>query len=219
MIQGWETFFEEELTKDDFQHFLSFIRATFATGEKIYPPIGKVFRAFQELEAKDVKVVLIGQDPYHQPGQAMGLCFSVPEGVMWPPSLRNIFKELEDDVGVTRTSGDLSGWAKQGVLLLNAYLIVKEGQPLSLATKENDAFTEDVIRYLNGLDQPIVFLLWGGFAKRYAPLLTNPNHLVLKAAHPSPLSANRGGFFGTRPFSKINRYLENHHISPIDWSK
>ena len=149
----------------------------------------------------------------------MGLCFSVPEGVMWPPSLRNIFKELEDDVGVTRTSGDLSGWAKQGVLLLNAYLIVKEGQPLSLATKENDAFTEDVIRYLNSLDQPIVFLLWGGFAKRYAPLLTNPNHLVLKAAHPSPLSANRGGFYGTRPFSKINRYLENHHISPIDWSK
>ncbi|MGM9813655.1 MAG: uracil-DNA glycosylase [Candidatus Enteromonas sp.] len=219
MIQGWETFFEEELKKDDFQHFLSFIRATFATREKIYPPKGKVFRAFQELEAKDVKVVLIGQDPYHQPGQAMGLCFSVPEGVMWPPSLRNIFKELEDDVGVTRTSGDLCGWAKQGVLLLNAYLIVKEGQPLSLATKENDAFTEDVIRYLNDLNQPIVFLLWGGFAKRYSSLLHNPNHLVLKAAHPSPLSANRGGFFGTRPFSKINRYLENHHISPIDWSK
>ena len=151
----------------------------------------------------------------------MGLSFSVPKGTPLPPSLQNIYKEMSEDLGITRDprSGDLTGIAREGVLFLNAYLAVKRGIPLSLADPKFLEFTGDVITYLDHLEQPLVFILWGGFARRFAPLIHGSNHLVLQSAHPSPLSANRGGFFGTKPFSKTNAFLVQNGVPPIDWSK
>ncbi len=183
----------------------------------VYPPSDKIFTAFELTPLKKVKVVIIGQDPYHGPGQAMGLCFSVPSGIDVPPSLKNIYTELKDDIGCSiPDSGDLTKWANQGVLLLNTVLTVRAHSPQSHAGIGWEQFTDEVINILNIQNRPIVFLLWGAPAARKAQMLTNPNHLILTAPHPSPLSAYRG-FFGCKHFSKTNDFLTSHGETPIDW--
>lgn len=219
-MENWDSFFERERRKERFRELLSFLDAVYAGEKKVYPPKECVFRAFAVTPLESVRVVLLGQDPYHEPGQAQGLSFSVANGVKAPPSLRNMFKELRDDLGVSRGERtDLIGWAEQGVLLLNVYLTVEEGRALSHASDRYRDFAKDVIDELETLDQPIVYLLWGKFAQSFASRISNPNHLVLQSAHPSPLSANRGGFFGTKPYSKANAFLLAHGESPVDWSK
>jgi len=184
---------------------------------KIYPPGKLIFNAFDHCPAEQTKVVILGQDPYHGPGQAHGLCFSVPEGIEQPPSLQNIFKEINNDLGKpVPTSGNLERWAEQGVLLLNATLTVRAHQAGSHQGKGWEQFTDAVIQAVNAQERPIVYMLWGRPAQSKIPMLTNPKHLVLKAPHPSPLSAYRG-FFGCKHFSKANSFLEEHGIAPIDW--
>ena len=179
-----------------------------------------MYNAFELTEANNVKVVIIGQDPYHQPGQAMGLSFSVPTGVKLPPSLVNVYKEIENDLGLKmRNDGDLTYLAKQGVLLINAYLTVRQGQPLSHHREEYDLFMIDLMHYLDKLDQPIVFMLWGNFAQKFEKYIANPKHFVLKSVHPSPLGANHGGWFGLHQFSRCNDYLIKSGLTPIDWQK
>ena len=183
----------------------------------VFPPSDKIFTAFELTPLNKVKVVIIGQDPYHGPGQAMGLCFSVPSGIEVPPSLKNIYTELHTDIGCTiPNTGDLTKWAQQGVLLLNTVLTVRAHSPQSHAGIGWEQFTDEVINILNKQDRPIVYLLWGTPAAKKAQMLTNPNHLILTAPHPSPLSAYRG-FFGCKHFSKANEYLISHGESPIDW--
>ena len=185
----------------------------------LYPPRPLVFYSCILTKPVVIKVVIIGQDPYHEPNQAMGLSFSVPSSTRLPPSLVNIYKEIENDLGVKmKNDGDLTYLAKQGVLLLNAYLTVRQSEALSHRVGEYDHIMDDVITYINQLPQPIVFLLWGGFAKQYIKKITNPNHLILTSVHPSPLSANRGGWFGNRHFSKTNTFLMSHNLSPIVWA-
>lgn len=219
MISDWKTFFDKVHAEPYSKTLHDFLREEYAS-HVVYPPHDLVFNAFNLTSPKDIKAVIIGQDPYHNPGQAMGLSFSVPEGVPLPPSLINIYKEIENDLGCKMdfNNGDLTCWAKQGVLLLNAYLTVRENVPLSHARKEYDSFIADTMNYLDTLDQPIVFLLWGGFAKKFIPFVKNKNHFVLTSVHPSPLSANRGGWFGKHQFSKANEILISHGASPIDWS-
>ena len=178
-----------------------------------------MFSAFKMTPLDKVKVVIVGQDPYHEPAQAMGLSFSVPKGVPLPMSLINIFKEIESDLHIKMdfSCGDLSGWAQQGVLLLNAFLSVRRGQPLSHRHPGYTQFFEHVLGLLNQLEQPIVFLLWGSFARGYRRLLTNPRHFILESVHPSPLAANRGGWFGNHHFSRANEFLSHHNLEPIDW--
>jgi uracil-DNA glycosylase len=183
-----------------------------------YPPRTLVFNAFNLTPLEEVKVVIIGQDPYHEPQQAMGLAFSVPNGIPLPPSLQNIYKEIDNDLGLKmKGEGDLTYLAKQGVLLLNARLSVRRGIPLSHDVKEYQLFLTDVMELLDRQNQPIVFMLWGNFARSLKKLLQNKNHLILESTHPSPLSANRGGFFNTHQFSRANQYLKDHGLPPIDW--
>ncbi|MCR4829700.1 MAG: uracil-DNA glycosylase [Bacteroidales bacterium] len=185
-----------------------------------YPPGSKIFAAFDNTPFDKVKVVILGQDPYHEPGQAMGLCFSVPSGVAVPPSLVNIIKEINSDIGsnIALTGGDLSGWASQGVLLLNATLTVRAHQAGSHQRHGWEVFTDAAIRELSSRRQGLVFLLWGSYAIAKAQLIDRGKHLVLTAPHPSPLSAYRG-FFGCRHFSKANEYLAAHGVTPIDWTQ
>lgn len=184
----------------------------------IYPPNHLIFNALNTTPLDRVKVVIIGQDPYHGPNQAHGLSFSVQKGVALPPSLRNIFHELHNDLGVKIPKhGDLTHWAEQGVLLLNAVLTVEAAQPTSHQKRGWEEFTDHVIDVLNEKREHIVFILWGAYAQRKGQRIDQNKHLVLKAAHPSPLSANRGGFFGCKVFSKTNNYLKQHGIEPIDW--
>ena len=184
---------------------------------KIFPPADDLFNAFHFTPLKDVKVLLLGQDPYHNVGQAHGLCFSVKKGVDIPPSLVNIYKELHDDLGCTIPNhGCLTKWAEQGVLMLNTVLTVRAHQANSHKDIGWEEFTDAAIMALNSQDRPIVFILWGAPAQRKARMLTNPKHLILKAPHPSPLSAYRG-FFGSKPFSQTNDYLRAHGVEPIDW--
>jgi uracil-DNA glycosylase len=184
----------------------------------IYPPNSLIFNALNTTPIPNVKVVILGQDPYHGPNQAHGLSFSVQKGVALPPSLRNIFHELHSDLGLAIPKhGDLSHWAEQGVLLLNAVLTVEAGQPTSHQKKGWEDFTDQVIDVLNEQCEHIVFILWGAYAQRKGQRIDPNKHLVLKAAHPSPLAANRGGFFGCKVFSKSNNYLKQHGIEPIDW--
>lgn len=184
----------------------------------IYPPNHLIFNALNTTPLDRVKVVIIGQDPYHGPNQAHGLSFSVQKGVASPPSLRNIFHELHNDLGVKIPKhGDLTHWAEQGVLLLNAVLTVEAAQPTSHQKRGWEEFTDHVIDVLNEQREHIVFILWGAYAQRKGQRIDQNKHLVLKAAHPSPLSANRGGFFGCKVFSKTNNYLKQHGIEPIDW--
>lgn len=164
--------------------------------------------------------MIIGQDPYHNPGQAMGLSFSVPQGIAPPPSLINIYKEIESDVGdrMNHANGDLTPWAEQGVLLLNAYLTVREGEPLTHRRPEYESFMAETMRFLDCIDRPIVFMLWGNFAKKYAKDIHSPEHLVLSASHPSPLALSHGGWFGMHLFSQCNDFLAKNGVSPIDWT-
>lgn len=183
----------------------------------IYPPMEKVFTALNYVKYDDVKVVIIGQDPYHEPNQAMGMSFSVPNETQIPPSLVNIFKEIHSDIGIECTkSGDLSRWAKQGILLLNAVLTVRKGQANSHKGFGWENFTSQVVKLLNQRQDPVIFVLWGGNAKSFMPLITNKHHYVLTSAHPSPLSAYNG-FFGCKHFSKINEILTSLNKQPIDW--
>ena len=184
---------------------------------QVFPPADDIFNAFHLTPLSKVKVVIIGQDPYHNYRQAHGLCFSVQKGVAMPPSLINIYQELHDDLGCTMPNhGCLTKWAEQGVLLLNTVLTVRAHQANSHRGIGWEEFTDAAIRVLNEQNRPIVFILWGTPAQRKASMLNNPNHLILKAPHPSPLSAYRG-FFGSRPFSQTNAFLEAHGVAPIDW--
>lgn len=184
----------------------------------IYPPNHLIFNALNTTPLDKVKVVILGQDPYHGPNQAHGLSFSVQKGIALPPSLRNIFHELHSDLGVPIPKhGDLTRWAQQGVLLLNAVLTVEAGQPTSHQKRGWEEFTDHVIDVINEQREHVVFILWGAYAQRKGQRIDQNKHLVLKAAHPSPLSANRGGFFGCKVFSKANNYLKQHGIEPIDW--
>ncbi len=184
----------------------------------IYPPSSLIFNALNTTPLNQVKVVIIGQDPYHGPNQAHGLSFSVQRGVALPPSLRNIFHELHTDLGVPiPRHGDLTHWAEQGVLLLNSVLTVEAGQPTSHQKQGWEDFTDHVIDVLNQQREHIVFILWGAYAQRKGQRIDPNKHLILKAAHPSPLAANRGGFFGCKVFSKSNNYLKQNGIEPIDW--
>ena len=214
---SWDIFFKEVAQKDYAKRLKSFLDEEYSK-HIVYPPRHLVFNAFNLTAPENIKVVIIGQDPYHEPNQAMGLSFSVPSSVRLPPSLINIYKEIESDLGVKmKNDGDLTYLAKQGVLLLNAYLTVRQSEALSHRLPEYEQFMDDVLDYINELPQPIVFLLWGGFAKKYLKKITNPQHHVLTCVHPSPLSANRGGWFGNRHFSKTNAFLKEHNISAIVW--
>ena len=213
---SWDGLLAEEFGKPYYLQLRQFLKQEYNT-QQIFPPMHDIFNALRYTPYENVKAVILGQDPYHEPGQAHGLAFSVKKGVMPPPSLKNIYKELHDDLGVTAPPhGELTEWAKQGVLLLNTALTVRRGQANSHRGKGWETFTDSVIRILNDKPEPLVFLLWGGNAKGKLPLLTNPKHLVLTAAHPSPLSAFNG-FFGCRHFSKANAYLQQNGVAPIDW--
>ncbi|MBM3444954.1 MAG: uracil-DNA glycosylase [Bacteroidetes bacterium] len=218
IAKGWKKALSEEFQKDYFSRITAQLKIEKQSRTRIYPPGSMIFNAFDSTDFNDVKVVIIGQDPYHGPGQANGLSFSVQPGVKPPPSLVNIFKEIESDLGMTmpRNYGDLSAWAKQGVLLLNATLTVRANQPNSHAGLGWHQFTDAVIQKLNQEKEHLVFLLWGNFAKEKGAYIHQKKHLVLKAAHPSPFAADKG-FFGCNHFSKTNQYLIEQGIDPIDW--
>lgn len=214
--QSWEKVLKEELEKEYFKKLLKFVEYEYNT-KTIYPKKNEIFRAFMFTPYDKVKVVILGQDPYHGENQAEGLSFSVPEGVAQPPSLKNIFKELHDDIGCDiPKSGSLVSWAEQGVLLLNAVLTVMKDKAASHKDKGWETFTDAVIKKLNEKDTPVVFILWGGYARSKKKYITNPKHFVIESAHPSPLSAYHG-FFGSKPFSKTNKFLESQKIEPINW--
>lgn len=216
-MQSWDEFFNEVKEKDYSKSLKTFLDEEYKN-KTIYPPREKMFNAFKYCPKNNVKVVIIGQDPYHEEGQAMGLSFSVPVGTKMPPSLVNIYKEIQNEFDIRmKNNGDLTYLAKQGVFLYNVYLSVVKGIALSHKREEYELFAVDLMKYLNNLEQPIVFMLWGGFAKKFAKYITNPNKLVLASSHPSPLAANQGGWFGTGNFKKCNDYLIAHDIKPIDW--
>ena len=213
---SWKEKLAEEFGKPYFQQLAQFVREEYQKFT-IYPPGGKIFNAFDKCPFDKVKVVILGQDPYHGPGQANGLSFSVNDGVALPPSLQNIYKELKSDLGVEPlASGNLERWAQQGVLLLNATLTVRQGSAGSHQGKGWEEFTDVVLRILSEKRDGLVFILWGAYAKRKGALIDRSKHFVIEAAHPSPLSAT-SGFFGSRPFSKANKYLEEKRTTPIEW--
>lgn len=211
----WKEVLKAEFVKPYFDKLREFVNSEYENNV-VYPKYDDLFRALELVKPSEVKVVLLGQDPYHEPNQAHGLAFSVPLSQKTIPcSLRNIFKELHDDLGNDiPTNGNLEMWAKQGVLMLNTVLTVREKTPLSHAKKGWEELTDAIIKYLDSIDRPIVFLLWGSPAKAKANMLNNPKHLILQASHPSFFSANRG-FFGCRHFSKTNDFLESNGISPL----
>jgi uracil-DNA glycosylase len=214
--QSWKNALADEFGKPYFESLVRFLRSEKAAGQTIYPPGSQIFRAFDLTPLNELKVVILGQDPYHGPGQAHGLSFSVSAGVPAPPSLKNIFKEIESDLGV-KMSGypDLEKWARQGVLLLNAVLTVRAGMATSHSKIGWEEFTDAVIRYISGNCEGVVFLLWGNFARSKSALIDRSRHHVLEAAHPSPLA--RGAFFGSRHFSQTNALLSAQGKTPIDW--
>lgn len=215
--QSWKQHVGEEFAKPYFASLVDFVRQEYATNT-CYPPGREIFNAFNLCPFDRVKVVIIGQDPYHEPGQAEGLCFSVKDGVMPPPSLINIFKEIQGDLGKQMPrSGSLRRWAEQGVLLLNATLTVRAHQAASHQRRGWEEFTDACIRALARDRQHVVYMLWGGFARSKASLIDPHNNLILQSVHPSPLSANRGGWFGNHHFSQCNTYLINNNETPIEW--
>lgn len=217
MEKSWKEALKEEFDKTYFEQLALFLKAEKALGKIIYPPGSLFFNAFDKTPFDKIKVVIIGQDPYHNAGQAHGLSFSVPDGVDKPPSLKNIFKELKNDLGIDISStGNLEKWAAQGVLLLNASLSVRQNEPGSHGTKGWLLFTDEVIRKISEQKEGIIFLLWGKFAQEKQSLIDQTKHFVLKAAHPSPLSAHTG-FFGCKHFSKTNELLIKQNKEPIDW--
>lgn len=213
----WENLLKDETEKEYFKKLMAFLENEYKT-ETIYPPKEEIFSALSETSFQNTKAVIIGQDPYHAPSQAHGLSFSVKKGVKLPPSLKNIYKEIYSDLGITEPEncGNLTPWAKEGVLLLNSVLTVREGSPASHKGKGWEIFTDRIIELLNEKEKPIVFLLWGSPAIKKAEKITSPHHLKLTSVHPSPLSAYRG-FFGCRHFSKANEFLIKTGQNPINW--
>lgn len=215
--QSWKDALAQEFEKDYFKNLTNFVRGEYLSGKTIYPAAKNIFNAFDLCPLNNVRVVIIGQDPYHEPGQAHGLCFSVENGIELPPSLINIYKEIESDLGrKSVTNGDLSGWAKQGVLLLNATLTVQAHLAASHAGRGWETFTDAVIRAVAQNRKHVVYMLWGSFAQKKAEFVSPQENLILKSAHPSPLSAYRG-FFGNHHFSRANEYLVANGESPINW--
>lgn len=212
----WDEVMKGEFDKEYYLNLRRFLKREYFT-QTVYPPMENIFNAMKTTSYNDVKAVILGQDPYHEPGQAHGLAFSVQKGTQIPPSLRNIYQELNADLGIPPAPhGQLTKWAEHGVLLLNTVLTVRRGQANSHKGMGWEIFTDDVIMKLNEREKPIVFILWGGNAKTKAKLITNRQHLILTAAHPSPLSAYNG-FFGCRHFSKCNEFLAANGIEPVDW--
>ena len=214
--QTWKNALASEFEKPYFASLVRFLHAERQAGRRVFPPGSQIFRAFELTPVQQVKVVILGQDPYHGPGQAHGLSFSVPEGVQAPPSLKNIFKEIETDLGICMSGyPNLENWARQGVLLLNAVLTVRCAEAASHSKIGWQEFTDAVIRYISDNCEGVVFMLWGNFARTKSELIDHSRHCVLEAAHPSPLA--RGAFFGCRHFSKANEYLTSIGRTPIDW--
>jgi uracil-DNA glycosylase len=212
----WKERLSAQFEQPYFHDLTNFVKQEYLTGV-VYPPGKEIFRAFDRCDFNAIKVVIIGQDPYHGPGQANGLCFSVRDGVRLPPSLVNIFKEIQKDLGKPiPSSGDLERWADQGVLLLNATLTVRAGTPGSHQNKGWETFTDAIIKTISDEKENVVFLLWGAYAQKKGEVIDRSKHLVLMSAHPSPFSADRG-FFGSKPFSKTNGYLKSKGIPEIDW--
>jgi uracil-DNA glycosylase len=215
---SWKSALKAEFAKPYFEQAAIHVKTEKSQGKTIYPPGSMIFNAFNQTPFDKVKVVILGQDPYHGPNQAHGLCFSVQPGIAPPPSLLNIFKELQDDIGIPVPShGNLNHWAEQGVFLLNASLTVRAGEPMSHAKIGWAPFTDAVIKTISDKKEHVVFLLWGKFAQEKSVLINQARHLILRAAHPSPLSAY-AGFLGCKHFSKTNEYLVKHGIDPVDWS-
>ena len=215
--KNWDIVLKDELNKDYFKKLGIFVKNEYKN-KICYPQYKDIFNALRYTDYDQVKVVILGQDPYHGENEAHGLSFSVRDDVKRPPSLNNIFKELESDLGIKKTNNDLTNWAKQGVLLLNSIMSVVKDTPLSHKEKGWEIFTDNIIKLLNEREQPIVFILWGGYARSKKKLITNKNHYIVESVHPSPLSAYNG-FFGSKPFSKTNNFLISKNITPIDWSK
>lgn len=211
----WDEVLSEEVKKDYFKNLGIFVKSEYKN-KTVFPPYKNIFDALRFTDYDEVKVVILGQDPYHGLGEAHGLSFSVKEGIKMPPSLLNIFKELKSDLGIERTKTDLTDWAKQGVLLLNSIMTVIKDSPLSHKNKGWEFFTDNIIKKLNEREDPVIFVLWGNFARSKKSLITNSRHKIIESAHPSPLSASRG-FFGTKPFSKINNYLKQMNKDEIKW--
>lgn len=216
--EDWKSALVEELTSDNMDNLRNFLKQAYQSDASIYPPAPLIFNALNLTPLSKVKVVILGQDPYHGPGQAMGLSFSVPKTIPKPPSLNNVLKEMAADIGVQPSAhGDLTYWAQQGVLLLNSSLTVKQGEPNSHQNEGWERFTDAVIDAVNEQTEHTVFILWGSKAQKKGKYINTDKHLILTAVHPSPLAANRGGFFGSKPFSKTNDYLLQHGRTPIDW--
>lgn len=212
---SWDNILKDDFASESYQALRRFLADEYAH-HTVYPDMHNIFNALKATDFKDVKVVIIGQDPYHNPGQAHGMCFSVLPGTDTPPSLVNIFKEMKSDLGIVNTNPYLVKWAEQGVLMLNAVLTVRAGQANSHKGKGWEKVTDSIIAHLNNSATPIVYLLWGANARSKKSLITNEKHLILECAHPSPLSAYNG-FFGCKHFSKCNEYLTKHGLEPIDW--
>lgn len=211
----WDIVLKDEMKQEYFKKLGIFVKNEYKK-KQVFPPYENIFDALRFTDYDDVKVVILGQDPYHGLGEAHGLSFSVHEGIPMPPSLQNIFKELESDLGIKRSCSDLTDWAEQGVLLLNSIMTVEKDKPLSHKDKGWEIFTDDIIKYLNNREKPVIFLLWGSFARSKKALITNKQHYIIESVHPSPLSAYRG-FFGSKPFSKINSILKKNNIEEIKW--
>lgn len=217
-MKTWDDFFSVVKAKDYWKNLCDFWDAEYAAHE-VYPPRELIFNAFKLTPLEDIKVVVIGQDPYHEPGQAMGLAFSVPNSCKVPPSLVNIFKEIEYETGKPcKRLGDLTYLTKQGVFLINTILTVRKGQAMSHKIKEYSYFIQDLLWFLNDLDKPIVYMLWGGPAQKYEKYITNKNHLIIKRTHPSPLGANQGGWFHENQFNECNKFLEENNTKTIEWN-
>lgn len=217
LSDSWHSHLQSELQADYMKTLKAFLQKEYEAGKTIYPAAKNYLNALDLVDLKNVKVVILGQDPYHGPGQAHGLSFSVPEGVRFPPSLLNIFKELKADLGKEMpTSGNLERWAKQGVLLLNAVLTVEESKAAAHQGKGWEKFTDKIIEVVNNECDHVVFILWGAYAQKKAAFVDRKKHLVLESVHPSPLSSHRG-FFGSKPFSKANSWLREQGLEPIEW--
>ena len=213
----WDSLLTEEVNKEYFKELINYVNNEYKQKTN-YPKKTEVFNAFKYTDYNNVKVVILGQDPYHGPNQAEGLSFSVSNEVLKPPSLKNIFKELESDIGIPFPEhNSLKPWAKEGVLLLNAVLTVEEHKPASHANKGWETFTDEIIKILNKKEEPVVFILWGNYAREKKTYITNPIHYIIESPHPSPFSA-RNGFFGSKPFSKTNEFLKSKGLKEINWN-
>lgn len=212
---NWDIILKDEYEKEYFKNLLNYINEEY-NNKTVYPLKENIFKALEYTDYNDIKVVILGQDPYHGEGEAQGLSFSIPNDIRITPSLRNIFKELKNDLNIERTNTDLSDWAKQGILLLNAILTVCKDTPLSHKDKGWEIFTDEIIKKINEREEPVVFILWGNYARSKKKLITNKKHYIIESAHPSPLSASRG-FFDSKPFSKTNNILISINKESIRW--